>query len=143
MGEGGVAVAVGGLGRDDVPVEVEVRVGGLRAQEVEEAAEASPVIRCRRSVTTRAPALMNGLRGMPCSYSSWTSELKGLPEGSRPTCSQRLSPSRARSRASVKTLVTDWVEKGCCHSPTPYTVPSSSATAIPKRFGSTAARAGM
>lgn len=94
-------------------------------------------------MTTRAPALMNGLRGMPFSYSSWTRELKGLPEGSRPTCSQRSSPSRARSRARVNTLVMDCVENGSRQSPTPYTVPSGSATAMPKRRGSRAASAGM
>ena len=44
------------------------------------------------SVTTIAPALMNGFRGRPCSCSSWTIELKALPEGSRPTCRHRASP---------------------------------------------------
>jgi hypothetical protein len=33
------------------------------------------------SVTAIAPALMNGFRGMPRSYSSWTTELNGLPDG--------------------------------------------------------------
>ncbi len=94
-------------------------------------------------MTTSAPALMNGLRGMPFSYSSWTKELKGLPDGSRPTCSQSASPSRVRSSARVKTLVRDCVENGSRQSPTPYTVPSSSATAMPKRRGSQAASAGM
>lgn len=41
-----------------------------------------------RSLTTRAPALMKGLRGMPCSNSSCTRELKGWPEGSLPTRAQ-------------------------------------------------------
>ena len=52
---------------------------------------ASPVWVCRRSVTTRAPALMKGLRGMPFSYSSCTRELNGLPEGSRPNVLPQLA----------------------------------------------------
>lgn len=95
------------------------------------------------SVTTSAPALMKGLRGIPFSYSSCTSELKGLPDGSRPTRSHWLSSPCAMASARAKTLVIDWVEKGGCQSPTPYTLPSTSAMAMPKRRGSTAASAGM
>lgn len=94
-------------------------------------------------MTTSAPALMNGLRGMPFSYSSCTSELNGLPEGSRPTRSHSASPPSASARASAKTLVMDWTEKGTCQSPTPKTLPSRSAIAIPNCPGSTDASAGM
>ncbi len=94
-------------------------------------------------MTTSAPALMNGLRGMPFSYSSCTRELKGLPEGSRPTPRQIRSPSRESARARANTLVMDCAENGCRHSPTPYTVPSGSATAMPKRRGSAPASIGM
>ncbi len=37
------------------------------------------------SATAMAPALMKGLRGLPCSRSSWTMELNAVPDGSRPT----------------------------------------------------------
>ncbi len=104
---------------------------------------ASPVRVCSRSVTTSAPALMNGLRGMPFSYSSCTRELNGLPDGSRPTFSHRLSPPSASARARAKTLVIDWAENGTSQSPTPKTLPSRSATAIPNCPGSTDASAGM
>lgn len=80
---------------------------------------ASPVSACSRSVTTRAPALMNGLRGMPFSYSNCTRELNGLPEGSRPTPRHICSPSRESARARANTLDMDCVENGCCQSPTP------------------------
>ena len=46
-----------------------------------------------RSATAMAPALMKGLRGLPCSCSSCTSELNGLPDGSRPMRSHSASPS--------------------------------------------------
>lgn len=80
---------------------------------------ASPVSAWSRSVTTRAPALMNGLRGMPFSYSNCTRELNGLPEGSLPTPRHICSPSRESARARANTLDMDWVENGCCQSPTP------------------------
>ena len=67
----------------------------------------------------RAPALMKGFRGIPLSYSSCTSELKGLPEGSRPTRFQRASPSRASTSARVKAFETLCTEKGSCQSPLP------------------------
>lgn len=37
--------------------------------------------------------MMNGFLGIPCSTSSWTSELNAVPDGSRPTRSQTPSPS--------------------------------------------------
>ncbi len=92
---------------------------------------------------TSAPALMNGLRGMPCSYSSWTRELNGLPEGSLPTRRQTASPSRASVRARVKTLEMLWMEKGIQLSPNSAVSPSQVITARPKRAPSTRARAGM
>lgn len=104
---------------------------------------ASPVRVWSRSVTTSAPALMNGLRGMPFSYSSCTSELNGLPDGSRPTRSHRLSPPSASARARANTLVMDCAENGTRQSPTPKTFPSRSAIAIPNCAGSTVASAGM
>ena len=50
-------------------------------------AERSPI---SWSVTTIAPGLIKGLRGLPRSLSSWTIELNALPEGSRPTLSHKL-----------------------------------------------------
>jgi hypothetical protein len=46
---------------------------------------------------------MNGFRGMPCSYSSWTTELNGLPEGSRPT--RRLGKVRLSKRPALSSKV--------------------------------------
>ena len=86
---------------------------------------------------------MNGLRGMPFSCSSWTSELYGLPDGSRPTRLQRLAPSEAMTNASANTLVTLCAENCTSHAPTPVTLPSRSATAMPNWFGSTVPSAGM
>ncbi|MCY1554484.1 hypothetical protein D9M68_910580 [compost metagenome] len=57
-----------------------------------------------RSVTAIAPALMKGLRGVPCSASSCTSELKGLPEGSRPMRSHRRSPMARMPMVRVNSL---------------------------------------
>ncbi len=86
---------------------------------------------------------MKGLRGTPCSFSSWTIELKALPDGSRPTLSQSELPTRRSARASVKTFDTDWIEKASSASPAVWTVPSGSASAMPKRIGSTFASAGI
>jgi hypothetical protein len=86
---------------------------------------------------------MKGLRGRPRSYSSWTRELKGLPEGSLPTRLQRASPSRERVSARVKTLEMLWMEKVSCSSPVPHTSPSRVARARPKREGSAWASSGM
>ena len=60
---------------------------------------------------------MNGLRGMPFSRSSWTIELKALPEGSRPTRRQSASPTLPRARVSVNTLDTLWIENGVVRVP--------------------------
>src|SRR5271166_4421743 len=62
----------------------------------------------RMSVTTREPALMNGLRGTPCSYSSWTIELKALPDGSRPTRRHNASPTLPRAKVSANIFATLW-----------------------------------
>ena len=106
-------------------------------------AAASPVTRCSRSVTTSAPALMNGLRGRPCSWSSCSSELNGLPDGSRDTLRQISSPSCAITRARLKTLEMLCTEKRVSQSPTAWTWPSFMATTIPNWWGSTRASPGM
>ena len=86
---------------------------------------------------------MNGLRGMPFSRSSWTIELKALPEGSRPTRRQSASPTLPRARVSVNTLDTLWIENGTSASPAARTCPSTVATAMPNWPGSTLASSGM
>ena len=53
---------------------------------------------------------MNGLRGMPFSYSSCTSELNVVPDGSRPMRVQSLSPSSCIAIVSVNTLEMLWIE---------------------------------
>ena len=63
-------------------------------------------------MTAIAPALMKGLRGMPCSHSSWTMELNGLPEGSRPTRRHSRSPTLPSASVSVKTFEMLWIENG-------------------------------
>ena len=60
---------------------------------------------------------MNGLRGRPASWSSWSSELNGLPDGSRETRFQMLSPSAATTSARVKTLLMLCTENGTSASP--------------------------
>ncbi len=104
---------------------------------------ASPVSVWSRSVTTSAPALMKGLRGMPFSHSSCTSELNGVPDGSRPTRFQMSSLSLAMTSASEKAFDMDWTENGTSQSPTPYTSPLMSASAMPKRSVGTFSSAGM
>ncbi len=104
---------------------------------------ASPVSSSRRSVTTSAPALMNGLRGIPCSVSNCTNELNGFPDGSRPTRLHSSSPPSASASASVNSFDTLCTENGVSQSPAPYTSPSTVAIAIPNAVGSTAASAGM
>ena len=49
---------------------------------------------------------------MPCSLSSCSSELNGLPEGSRWIRSQSASPSRRIARVSANSLETLWIENG-------------------------------
>jgi len=68
-------------------------------------------------VTAIAPALMKGLRGMPRSYSSWTTELNGLPEGSRPTRRHNRSPALPKASVSVKTFEMLWIENAVSLSP--------------------------
>lgn len=65
----------------------------------------------RTSQRTMAPALMKGLRGMPCSCSSWTRELNGSPEGSTSTLLKRSGPSARLAFARRRTLVMLWMEK--------------------------------
>jgi hypothetical protein len=87
------------------------------------------------SVTTIAPALMNGLRGMPCSASSWTMELNREPDGSRPTRFHRSSPIRCSAMVRVKTLEIDWIENGIQASAELERLwPSTVITAMPKRL---------
>ena len=69
--------------------------------------------------------------------------LKAVPEGSRPTCVQRLSPRRPRAMVSRKTLEMLWIENGASASPAACTAPSRVTTARPKRPGSTWASCGM
>ena len=45
--------------------------------------------------------------------------------------------------AMVKTFEIDWIETSVLTSPAVYTLPSVVTTAMPNRFGSTFARAGM
>ena len=82
-----------------------------------------------------APALMKGLRGMPCSYSSWTMELNGLPDGSRPTRSHSRSPTLPSASVSVNTLEMLWIENGVSASPPAATLPSASMTHEAERLG--------
>jgi hypothetical protein len=95
------------------------------------------------SVTTSAPALISGFRGTPFSASSWTMELNGEPEGSRPTRVHKSAPERFSAMVSVKTLEMLWIENGTFASPASAVSPSSAATAMPNFAGSTRASAGM
>ena len=95
------------------------------------------------SVTAMAPALMKGLRGLPRSNSSWTMELNGLPDGSRPTRCHRLSPILPSASVSVKTLETLWMENGVSAVAARATLPWASTTTSPKALGSTLASSGM
>ena len=63
-------------------------------------------------MTAIAPALMKGLRGMPCSNSSWTIELNALPDGSRPTRRHSRSPTLPSASVSVNTFEMLWIENG-------------------------------
>ena len=92
---------------------------------------------------TSAPGLMNGLRGLPFSASSWTSELNGVPEGSRPTRVQTFSPSSCSAITSVNSLEIDWIENATRASPTVCTWPPMLTTAMPNWCGETLASSGM
>ena len=83
------------------------------------------------SATTRAPALMKGLRGTPCSRSSWTMELNGVPEGSRPTRRQSVSPTLPSACVRANTFETLWIEKGSSLSPEAWISPSAVTTQSP------------
>jgi len=80
---------------------------------------------------------------MPRSNSSWTMELKGLPEGSRPTRRHNLSPILPKARVSVNTFEMLWIENGVSLSPPAETFPSASITTRPKPLGSTRASSGI
>jgi hypothetical protein len=90
-----------------------------------------------------APALMNGLRGMPRSVSSCTSELNGLPEGSRPMRCHSASPCARIASVSENTLEMLWMEKGTALSPACATSPAQVRRAMPNWCGDTRASAGM
>src|ERR1700709_2388714 len=96
-----------------------------------------------QSVTTRAPALMNGLRGMPCSYSSWTKELNLLPDGALPQRVHSSSRTRLMASISVKALEMLWIENGSPAPPTVWPAPSTVAIAMPNLVGGTLASAGI
>jgi hypothetical protein len=76
------------------------------------------------SVTTMAPALMNGLRGMPCSASSWTMELNREPTVRAPPASTGRRPGAAAPASSVNTLEMLWIENGIQASPVSNVSPS-------------------
>ena len=92
---------------------------------------------------TMAPALMNGLRGMPFSCSSWTIELNGLPDGSRPTRCHSASPTLPSASVSVNTFEMLWIENASSASPAISTRPSLVTAAMPNFFGSTLPSCGM
>ena len=77
---------------------------------------------------TIAPALMNGLRGMPFSVSSWISELNRMPEGSLPTLFHSSSGTHSIASARAKSLEIDWIEKGVSASPVANSFPSTVLT---------------
>ena len=112
------------LGVDDGPGHFVVRTSG-------------PQIRARRVV------LAAGLRGTPRSRSSWTMELNGLPEGSRPTRSQSFSPTFSSTMVRVKTLEILWMENRSSASPAIASWPSTVASAIPNFLADILPRAGM
>jgi hypothetical protein len=71
-------------------------------------------------------------------------ELKRAPVASTP---MRLaiasSPCSSMTCAMVKTFEIDWIETSVCTSPAVMIFPSAVTSAMPKRFGSTLASAGM
>ena len=86
---------------------------------------------------------MNGFLGMPRSNSSWTTELNGLPDGSRPTRRHSRSPAMPSASVSVNTFEMLWIENGTSASPPAKTLPSASITAMPNACGPTRANSGM
>ena len=86
---------------------------------------------------------MSGLRGLPFSASSWTIELNGEPDGSRPTRFHSAAFTRSSASESVNTLEMLWIEKGSSASPATWALPSPRTTASPSLRGSTCANAGM
>ena len=90
-----------------------------------------------------APELMNGLRGIPFSNSSWNSELNAVPEGSLPTCFQMSSPLMLSARASANTFEILWIENLIPESWMLYDSPFTVFRHMPKWSGLTLARAGI
>ncbi len=86
---------------------------------------------------------MNGLRGLPCSASSWTSELKALPDGSRPTRCQSSSPSSRNAIVQANSLEILWMEKRVSAAPVRNTSPEAVTIAMPKLSAGTFASSGM
>ena len=70
-------------------------------------------------------------------------ELKGEPDGSRPTRRHSASPTRPRASVSVNTFDTLWIEKPWPQSPTAAVSPLQVWMASPNCRGSTRASAGM
>ena len=108
IGKGEVAVSIEPLGAGYLLVVVDIVVGAEGADKLQHGILGMGVERYQAvrhdEGTGRAPALMNGLRGRPCSYSSCTKELNGLPEGSRPTAFHISSPMRRVTIARVNTF---------------------------------------
>jgi hypothetical protein len=81
---------------------------------------------------------MKGLRGTPCSRSSCTIELNGVPEGSRPTRRQSVSPTLPSAWVSANTFETLWIENGFLGlAGSMWTAPSAVTTQSPNCRGST------
>ena len=71
-------------------------------------------------------------------------ELKRAPVASTPICfSTDSTPCSWMTCAIVKTLEIDWIETSVLMSPAVKTLPSTVTSAMPNRFGSTLASAGM
>ena len=71
-------------------------------------------------------------------------ELNRAPVASTPICLATESmPCSWITCAIVKTFEIDWIDTSVFMSPTVYTFPSGVTKAIPNRFGSTFASAGM
>lgn len=112
-----------GFGLGHHLVDLQGIIAAFLAQEIPYGGGGIPETLSSLSVTTSAPALMKGLRGIPSSCSSWMRELNGLPDGSRKIRFQILSPSSASTSASAKTLEMLWMEKARSESPGAKTSP--------------------
>ena len=97
-----------------------------------------------------APGLTSGfISGAPVPTTVLTPstamiELNRAPVASTPMrLATESSPCSWITCAIVKTLEIDWIETSVLMSPAVYTLPSAVTTAMPNRFGSTLASAGM